>query len=439
MVERAVVGLFSPGSSFRTAAPAACATPLKSIPRRCAVRARRGRCRSPASSPAAGAPPIWRGEAALGPWHTPRGRDRRGQCARRLLLAPPSPSRCRAVPGHRRARCDRNPQRRPGSIVVGAFVPFPQGAETARPAQSGAGAGPATLKADELPFFCRAEQAPDILPQADVALITGSTLVNGDARKSAGAGQTRGTGHRRRPNCRPPARRVSRARRRRFGLRRDHRRDAFLDLLAEGGSGYQFLRPVGAKAEPAARDARPPRAGPQPLVVRDLKRGTGDPSPASLRTAPSPAMREKDPSPPGLGGRRLGEEPSVLILTTRTASVANDTWVTLNAWPVRFLPAAWAGSGPGSAGRRRTRRRYRRRRRSARRSRPRGSGHHRMAERGQRGRRRRAGRARLRGHHRLAEAAVDAVDQRPGATMGHAHLPPERRRSSPGCRSAPTA
>jgi hypothetical protein len=62
--------------------------------------------------------------------------------------------------------------------VVGAFVPFLKELKRRGQPILVLEQDAATLKADELPFFRQAEQAPEILPEADVVLITGSTLVN---------------------------------------------------------------------------------------------------------------------------------------------------------------------------------------------------------------------------------------------------------------------
>src|SRR5208282_2875404 len=126
-------------------------------------------------------------------------------------------------------------------VVVGAFVPFLK--ELKRRGQSFLvlEQDSATLKADELPFFRPAEQAAEILPNADVALITGSTLVNNtlehllaltrpDARVTV-VGPTVG--------MLPDAFLARGADV--LGCVRITEPDAFLELLAEGGSGYHFF------------------------------------------------------------------------------------------------------------------------------------------------------------------------------------------------------
>jgi uncharacterized protein (DUF4213/DUF364 family) len=100
---------------------------------------------------------------------------------------------------------------------------------------------PATLKADELPYFRPAEDAAGVVPGADVVLITGTTLLNDTLENLLAL-------------CRPSARVVMVGPT--VGLLPDPflRRgvdvlgsvrvtdpDAFLDVLAEGGSGYHFF------------------------------------------------------------------------------------------------------------------------------------------------------------------------------------------------------
>jgi uncharacterized protein len=126
-------------------------------------------------------------------------------------------------------------------VVVGAFVPFLKELKRRGHAFLVLEQNPDTLKADELPFFRPAEQAAQILPQADVVLITGSTLVNNtleqllallrpDARVTV-VGPTVG--------MLPDAFLARGADV--LGCVRIIEPDGFLDLLAEGGSGYHFF------------------------------------------------------------------------------------------------------------------------------------------------------------------------------------------------------
>src|SRR6516162_3700892 len=100
---------------------------------------------------------------------------------------------------------------------------------------------PATLKADELPFFRPAEQAAAVVPEADVLLITGTTLINGTLEELLALA---------RPTARvtmvgPTVSLLPDGFLRRgadiLGTVRITDPDAFLDILTEGGSGYHFL------------------------------------------------------------------------------------------------------------------------------------------------------------------------------------------------------
>jgi uncharacterized protein len=126
-------------------------------------------------------------------------------------------------------------------VVVGAFVPFLKELKRRRQSFLVLEQDPATLKAEELPFFRPAEEASAVVPQADVVLITGSTLVNATledllafARPGARVaiiGPTVGM---------LPDAFLARGADGLGGIRITAP-DAFLDLLAEGGSGLHFF------------------------------------------------------------------------------------------------------------------------------------------------------------------------------------------------------
>jgi len=61
---------------------------------------------------------------------------------------------------------------------VGAFVPFLRELKRMGQPYLVLEQDPATLKADEMPFYRHAVQAPAVAPQADVLLVTGTTLLN---------------------------------------------------------------------------------------------------------------------------------------------------------------------------------------------------------------------------------------------------------------------
>ncbi|MGH7047052.1 MAG: Rossmann-like domain-containing protein [Stellaceae bacterium] len=238
-VERAVVGLFFTGVKLENGVAGACATPIKSIPEAVCC---------PSSAMAMPFPGKLSGRRAV-------------DLAREAL----------AEQGIRRALgiaavnalADYCWQRRPDpeialregvdafdateirrgdtTVVVGAFVPFLKELKRRGQPFLVLEQDPATLKPDELPFFRPAEMAAEILPLADVALITGSTLVNRtleellrlarpDARVTV-VGPTVGM---------LPDAFVSRGADV-LGCVRIVEPDNFLDLLAEGGSGYHFF------------------------------------------------------------------------------------------------------------------------------------------------------------------------------------------------------
>ncbi len=126
-------------------------------------------------------------------------------------------------------------------VVVGAFVPFLKELKRRGQPFLVLEQDPATLKADELPFFRPAEQAPEILPEADVALITGATLVNNTLEDLLALvrPETRVTIVGPTVGMLPDAFLARGADV--LGCVKITDADAFLDLLAEGGSGYHFF------------------------------------------------------------------------------------------------------------------------------------------------------------------------------------------------------
>jgi uncharacterized protein (DUF4213/DUF364 family) len=132
---------------------------------------------------------------------------------------------------------------RPGDtvVVVGAFVPFLRELKRRRQPFLVLEQDPATLKPDELPYFRPADEAPAVLPEADVLLITGTTLINDTLEGLLALAK---------PTARvtmvgPTVSLLPNAFLRRgadiLGTVRITDPDAFLDMLAEGGSGYHFL------------------------------------------------------------------------------------------------------------------------------------------------------------------------------------------------------
>jgi uncharacterized protein (DUF4213/DUF364 family) len=132
---------------------------------------------------------------------------------------------------------------RPGDkvVVVGAFVPFLRELKRRRQPFLVLEQDPATLKAEELPFFRPAEQADSVVPEADVLLITGTTLINDTLEELLSLAK---------PSARvtmvgPTVSLLPDAFLSRggdiLGTVRITAPEEFLDVLAEGGSGYHFL------------------------------------------------------------------------------------------------------------------------------------------------------------------------------------------------------
>ena len=128
-------------------------------------------------------------------------------------------------------------------VLVGAFIPFLRALKRMRQDYTVLELSPAMLKADELPHYRPATDAAEVLPRADVILITGSTLLHGTM-----------DGLLRQAQARPDARVVVAGPT--VGLMPDplFRRGvdvvggvrvtnpaAFLEVLAEGGSGQEFF------------------------------------------------------------------------------------------------------------------------------------------------------------------------------------------------------
>jgi uncharacterized protein len=239
-VERAVVGLFFTGVKLDTGVTGACATPLRSIPDARAM---------------------------------PLSGKLRGRLAGELLQEATAPSGIRRAVGiaAMNALADMCWERRPTAgvdlctgvnaydaaeiragrnvVVVGAFVPFLKSLKRAHQRFTVLEMDSAMLKPEELQHFRPASEAVWVVPDADVVLITGTTLLNNTLEKLLAL-------------CQPKARVVlvgptvgllPDAFLRRgvdvLGGVRVTAPDAFLDVLMEGGSAYHFF---GRSAEKVA-------------------------------------------------------------------------------------------------------------------------------------------------------------------------------------------
>ncbi|MGH7037026.1 MAG: Rossmann-like domain-containing protein [Stellaceae bacterium] len=251
-VERAVVGLFFTGVKLDNGSAGACATPIKTIPEAVCC---------PSSAMAMPFPGKLHGRRAADLARealSEHGIRRAIGIAAVNALADHCWSRWPHPEVMLRPGLDAfdATEIRPGEkvVVVGAFIPFLK--ELKRRGQSYLvlEQDPATLKADELPFFRPAEMAAEVLPGADVVLVTGATLVNRTLEELLALARpdTRVTVVGPTVGMRPEAFLARGADH--LGCVRITDPDAFLDLLAEGGSGYHFF---GRSAQKLAFVRRP--------------------------------------------------------------------------------------------------------------------------------------------------------------------------------------
>jgi len=127
------------------------------------------------------------------------------------------------------------------AVVVGALVPYLKVLKRRGQPFCVLEKDPATLKADELPFYAPADRATEVVPRADLLIATGTTLLNGTLEGLLSLV---------RPDARvvvvgPTASMLPGAFFRRgvtmVGGIRVTRPDEVLDVLSEGGSGYHFF------------------------------------------------------------------------------------------------------------------------------------------------------------------------------------------------------
>ena len=264
-VARAVVGLFFTGVKLDTQAAGACATPLRSIPEAVCC---------PSSATAMPFPGKLQGRPVrelLKEVSAPSGIRRAVGIATTNALAEMCWERRPAPLVDLRVGLDAYDaaEIRPGDhvVVVGAFVPFLKALKRAGQRFTVLEMDPATLRADELPYSRPADEAGSVMLEADVVLMTGTTLINHTLEGLLGL-------------CRPEARVVVVGPT--VGLLPDAflargvdvlggiritRPDAFLDVLAEGGSGYHFFGRSAEKVVLVRRaDGSAPRAANRSFV-----------------------------------------------------------------------------------------------------------------------------------------------------------------------------
>ena len=238
-VERAVVGLFFTGVKLSNGIAGACATPIKTIPE--AVCCPSSAMAMPFPGKLRGRPSLDLAKEALGD----HGIRRAVGIAAMNALADTCWRRRPHPETELRLGIDAfdATEIRPGDkvVVVGAFVPFLRELKRRRQPFLVLEQDSATLKPEELPFFRPAEEAPAVVPTADVLLITGTTLINDTLeellRLANPAARVTMVG--------PTVSLLPDAFLRRgadiLGTVRITAPDEFLETLAEGGSGYHFL------------------------------------------------------------------------------------------------------------------------------------------------------------------------------------------------------
>jgi uncharacterized protein (DUF4213/DUF364 family) len=238
-IERAVVGLFFTGVKLDNGSAGTAATPIKTIPE--AVCCPSSAMAMPFPGKLKGRPAFGLAQEAL----QANGIRRAVGIAALNALADTCWRRRPHPLTEFRAGIDafEATDIRPGDkvVVVGAFVPFLKALKARHQPFLVLEQDPATLKPEEMPFFRPAEQAGEVVPEADVLLITGTTLLNDTLEDLLGLA---------RPTARitvvgPTVGLIPDAFLSRgaavLGSVRIVAPDEFLDILAEGGSGYHFL------------------------------------------------------------------------------------------------------------------------------------------------------------------------------------------------------
>jgi uncharacterized protein (DUF4213/DUF364 family) len=252
-VERAVVGLFFTGVKLSNGIAGACATPIKTIPEAVCC---------PSSAMTMPFPGKLRGRKGLD-----LAMEALGENGIRRAVGIAAMNALADTCWHHRPHPETElrvgvdafdaTEIRSGDnvVVVGAFVPFLRELKRRRQAFLVLEQDPATLKADEMPFFRPAEQAASVVPDADVLLITGTTLINDTLEELLALAK---------PAARvtmvgPTVTMLPDAFLQRgadvLGTVRITDPEAFLDILAEGGSGYHFLGRSAQKVVLARRHA----------------------------------------------------------------------------------------------------------------------------------------------------------------------------------------
>lgn len=238
-IERVVLGIFFTGVKLSNGAGGLCATPIKSVPEAVCC---------PSSAKAMPTPGKIAGLSAariLDDLYRPQDLRRTlaiatlNALAETLWMRDGPPAGVKLLSGDAFDALHIQPSQR--VALVGAFPPYMRELIKRGQLFNVLELDPATLKPQELPYYEPAEHAPDVIPQADVFITTGTTLINGTLDGLLGY---------LRPGAEaavigPTATLIPEPYTRRgvtvVGGTRVLAADELLELLAEGGSGYHFF------------------------------------------------------------------------------------------------------------------------------------------------------------------------------------------------------
>lgn len=239
VIERAVLGVFFTGVKLSNRTGGLCATPIKNVPEAVCC---------PSSAQAMPIPGKIAGRQAvrlLDDLYRPQDLRRSLAIATLNALAETLwqrgdvPSGPEITEGDAFGALDIRPEHY--VVLVGAFPPYMRELRRRGQRFNVLELDPSALKPNELPFYIQADHAPQIVPQADVFVTTGTTLVNGtlDGLLSllAPGAQAAVIGPTATLLPGPYAERGVTV----LGGTRVREPDALLDMLAEGGSGYHIF------------------------------------------------------------------------------------------------------------------------------------------------------------------------------------------------------
>lgn len=238
-VERAVLGIFFTGVKLDNGAGGLCATPIKSVPEAVCC---------PSSAKAMPIPGKIAGRNVLqllDDLYRPQDLRRAlaiatlNALAETLWLRDGPPAGAELRDGDAFEALSITPGQQ--VALVGAFPPYMRELRRRNQPFHVLELDPTALKPEELPYYEPAERAPQVVPQADIFITTGTTLINGSLD---------GLLQLLRPNAQaavigPTATLLAEPYFRRgvtvVGGTRVIAPDELLDLLSEGGSGYHIF------------------------------------------------------------------------------------------------------------------------------------------------------------------------------------------------------